>query len=76
MSRQLINKDYDHMLVTEIAAQSDLFRSYAQAAASLIDSEYPTEEIWLGTLSTGPSGTATQIKIVVTSDPEQFIDEA
>jgi len=75
MSHPLVNNDYDNMLVTEIADESVTFGGNVQEAISLIDDEYPTEEIWLGTLHTGPNKAVTQIKIVVTRDPEQFIDE-
>ncbi len=71
----LDNDDYNNMLVTEIADQSDLFSTYVQSAVAQIDSEFPTEEIWLGTLDTGKEKAHTQIKIVVTRDPKQFVDE-
>jgi hypothetical protein len=75
MAHPLENDDYNNMLVTDIANQSDLFSSYVQSAVTQIDSELPTEEIWLGTLYTGEEKAHTQIKIVVTRDPQHFVDE-
>ena len=75
MSHPLENPDYDEMLVTQMASQSELFSSYVRAAVSEIDADFPTEEIWLGTLSTGKDLAHTQIKIVVSRDPQQFLDE-
>ena len=39
------------------------------------DNEYKTNQLWLGTLALGEEKTHTQIKLVVTQEPSQTIDE-
>ncbi len=75
MPHPLTNPDYDEMLVTSMANESELFKSYLQSAIKDIDKAFPTEEIWLGTLNTKTSAFPLQVKLVVTCEEQHFIDE-
>ena len=75
MSHPLTNDDYNEMLLTSIANESELFKSYVQSAIEDIDRAYLTEEIWLGTLNSKTSAFPLQVKLVVTCDEQLFVDE-
>ena len=68
------NPEYESMPATTIAEESPTF-------AALADLEgvcYPSDEIgrrtWLGTIVDG-QGITRQVQLVITSAPEQFVDE-
>ncbi len=76
MKHDLKNPDYDfEFLVEQIAKESPTFKSYIQSALLDTDSEFPTNEIWLGTLKSGKDNSKTQIKLTVTQEHKHFIDE-
>ena len=77
MTHDLSNSEYgeDDFLVKQIAQESPLFNSYLQAALNDVDAEFPTEEIWLGTLQLGRGKIPTQIKLTISQDFKHFIDE-
>jgi hypothetical protein len=77
MAHNLKHPDYydDDFLIKQIAKESPLFNSYIQAALKETDSEYPTNQIWLGTLQLGKDKVATQINLTVTQEGKHFIDE-
>jgi len=68
------NPDYDGPQTMQLMAeQSDLFNAVLSGLVSDTDSDYPTNQAWLGTINI--NGKATQVKLVVTQEPEQLIDE-
>jgi len=77
MKNTLKNTDYDdqQFLVKQIAKESPLFNSYIQEALKDTDSDYPTNEIWLGTLKIGKGKVSTQVNLTITQDTKRFIDE-
>lgn len=77
MKNSLNNADYDDQvfLVKQIAKESPLFNSYIQQALKDTDNEFPTNEIWLGTLKLGKDKISTQVNLTITQDAKRFIDE-
>lgn len=77
MAHNLRNPEYDdqNFLIEQIAKESPLFSSYLQEALKDVDSEYPTSQIWLGTLQLGKNKIPTQINLTITQEAEHFIDE-
>ncbi len=77
MSHSLKNKEYDdqNFLVKQIAKESQLFNSYIQETLKDVDTDCPTNEIWLGTLALGKNKIPTQIKLTITQENKHFIDE-
>ena len=68
------NPDYDGPQTMQLMAkQSDLFNAVLSGLVFDTDSDYPTNQAWLGTIN--KNGKATQVKLVVTQEPEQLIDE-
>jgi len=75
VSNILINPDYDEQVMQQIANESETFRTLLTGLVKDTDKEYPTNEAWLGTLALGENKTHTQIKLVVTQEPSNTIDE-
>jgi len=78
MAHNLKNPDYyddNDFLIKQIAKESPLFNSYIQEALKDTDSDYPTTQIWLGTLQLGKDKAATQINLTITQEAKHFIDE-
>jgi len=77
MKNNLQNPEYDdqEFLLKQFAKESPLFNSYIQEALKDTDNEYPTNQIWLGTLQLGKEKTTTQINLTITQEPKKFIDE-
>ncbi|NRA69374.1 MAG: hypothetical protein HRU24_00025 [Gammaproteobacteria bacterium] len=74
MSHNLKNSEYDDdFMIKQIAMESTLFNRYVQDALREVDKQYPTTEIWLGTLRVG--GVETQINLTITQETRRFIDE-
>jgi len=69
------NKYEDSFLIKQIAKESPLFNSYIQQALKDTDRDYPTNQIWLGTLQLGKNKVVTQINLTITQEAEHFIDE-
>lgn len=76
MSHNLKNSEYDDdFLIKQIAKESPLFNAYIQQALKDTDHEFPTNQIWLGTLQLGKDKVSTQINLTITQEGSQFIDE-
>lgn len=71
----LENPDYDEQVMQQIAKESETFRILLEGLVSDTDINYPTSEAWLGTLALGSDKTRTQIKLVVTQETQNMIDE-
>lgn len=71
----LDNPDYDEQVMQQIASESETFRYLLHGLIKDTDKTYPTNEMWLGTLALGKEKTHTQVKLVVTQDPDKTIDE-
>ena len=71
----LDNPEYDEQVMQKIANESPTFKALLEGLVKDTDSEYPTNEAWLGTLALGKDKTHTQIKLVVTQEPNKTIDE-
>ena len=72
----LSNPEYDMtFFMQRIAEESPTFRKQLESLLKDTDKEFPTNELWLGSLNIGPSKTYTQIKLTVTQEQAQFIDE-
>lgn len=71
----LKNEEYDEQLMQQIAAESSTFNTMLVGLVVDTDNEYKTNQLWLGTLALGEEKTHTQIKLVVTQEPSQTIDE-
>ena len=67
------NPEYDEQTMQIIANESPTFTALLTGLVADTDNEYPTNEAWLGTLI--KDKTHTQIKLVVTQDPNKKIDE-
>lgn len=77
MAHNLKNSDYDdhNFLVEQIAKESPIFNSYIQGMLKDVDSKFPTNEVWLGTLQLGKEKVPTQIKLMISQESKHFIDE-
>ena len=78
MAHNLKHPDYyddNDFLIKQIAKESPLFNSYIQQALQDVDEEYPTNQIWLGTLQLGKDKVETQINLTITQEAKHFIDE-
>jgi len=74
MTKKLKNPDYDcDFLLNEVAIESPLFKANLVSLLEDIDQDNQTNEIWMGTLNV--EGKQTQVKLVVTQDSKNFIDE-
>lgn len=74
MISELRNPDYDSVFIMEeIATHSELFKGLLLGLVNDTNNEYPTNSAWLGTLNHNDQ--ITQIKLTVTQEPEQMIDE-
>ena len=71
----LSNPEYDEQVMQQIAKESETFRVLLEGMVKDTDSEYPTNQAWLGTLALGKDKTHTQVKLVVTQDINNTIDE-
>jgi hypothetical protein len=73
----LNNPEYDDevMLMLQIAKESETFRVLLEGMIKDTDSQYHTNQVWLGTLALGKDKTHTQVKLVVTQDINNTIDE-
>ena len=71
----LSNVDYDEQVMQKIASESPTFTALLEGLVKDTDNEYPTNEAWLGTLALGKDKTHTQVKLVVTQDINNTIDE-
>lgn len=71
----LDNPDYDEQVMQQIASESETFRYLLTGLVKDTDKKYPTSEMWLGTLALGKEKTHTQVKLVVTQEPDKKIDE-
>tara|TARA_R110002050_G_scaffold79646_6_gene170237 strand:+ start:370 stop:603 length:234 start_codon:yes stop_codon:yes gene_type:complete len=71
----LNNPEYDEQVMQQIASESETFRHLLEGMVKDTDSELPTNEAWLGTLSLGKKKAHTQIKLVVTQETKNLIDE-
>jgi hypothetical protein len=71
----LENSEYDEQAMQKIASESVLFKALLEGLVVDTSAEYPTNELWLGTLSLGREGIHTQVKLVVTQDINNKIDE-
>jgi hypothetical protein len=73
----LSNPEYDDevMIMLQIAKESETFRVLLEGMVRDTDSELPTNQAWLGTLALGNDKTHTQVKLVVTQDINNTIDE-
>jgi len=69
----LSNPDYDEQIMQKIANESATFRNNLIGLVKDTDNEHPTNEMWLGTLNI--NGKHTQVKIVVTQEIKNLIDE-
>lgn len=73
---QLDNPEYDgEFLMQRIAQESPTFKSYLAGLLKDTDSDFPTNEVWLGTLALGVNKVESQIKLTVTQESPLFIDE-
>ncbi len=76
MTKSLSNSGYeDTFLIKQIAKESPLFNNYIQQALKDTDSDFPTNQIWLGTLELGKNKVVTQINLTITQEAKLFIDE-
>ncbi len=76
MANSLSNTGYEEsFLIKQIAKESPLFNSYIQQALKDTDRDYPTNQIWLGTLQLGKNKVVTQINLTITQEAKHFIDE-
>jgi hypothetical protein len=67
---ELNNPDYDmKFIMQKIADESPTFKKELGWLLRDTDSEFPTNELWLGTLENK------QIKLVITQESKNFIDE-
>jgi len=74
MNQKLKNPDYDcDFLLNEVALESPLFKANLLSLLKDIDQDNQTDEIWMGTLNV--EGKETQVKLVITQEPKNFIDE-
>lgn len=75
MEDKLKNPDYDgDFLLNEVASQSPLFKQLLLSLIEDVESVGDIEEAaWLGTLKI--NGLESQIKLVVTQDSNNFVDE-
>lgn len=71
----LTNPEYDEQVMQQIASESDTFRVLLEGLVQDTDSELPTNEVWLGTLALGNEKKHTQVKLVVTQETKNLIDE-
>lgn len=71
----LDNPDYSEQVMQQIASESETFRIILEGLVKDIDNEYPTSEMWLGTLDKGVNSKHTQVKLVVTNEIDKLIDE-
>lgn len=71
----LTNPEYDEQVMQQIASESETFRILLEDMIQDTDSELPTNEAWLGTLALGNEKTHTQVKLVVTQETKNLIDE-
>ena len=71
----LNNPDYVEQVMQQIAKESETFRILLEGLVKDTGSEYPTNQAWLGTLALRNDKTHTQVKLVVTQDITQTIDE-
>jgi hypothetical protein len=69
------NPEYDEQVMQQIAKESETFRVLLAGLVKDTDKDYPTNQVWLGTLALGENKTHTQIKLVVTQEPSKTIDE-
>jgi len=69
------NPEYDEQVMQQIAKESKTFKAILESMVKDTDNQYPTNEIWLGTLALGKDKSHTQIKLVVTQESQHFIDE-
>jgi len=70
----LNNSDYDELQRIQIISnRSDLFKSILIGLLQDTDNDFKSNQAWLGTLNL--SGNTTQVKLVVTQEPNAFIDE-
>ncbi len=71
----LTNPEYDEQVMQQIANESETFRILLEGMVQDTDSELPTNDAWLGTLALGNEKTHTQVKLVVTQETKNLIDE-
>ncbi len=71
----LDNPEYDEQVMQKIASESPTFKALAEGLVTDTNDEYPTNEVWLGTLALGEENKHTQIKLVVTQEANNLIDE-
>jgi hypothetical protein len=69
------NPEYDEQVMQQIASESETFRALLAGLVKDTDKDYPTNQVWLGTLALGENKTHTQVKLVVTQEPSKTIDE-
>lgn len=69
----LNNPEYDEQLMQEIGEESAIFCNNLISLVKDVDNENPTSEMWLGTLNI--NGKHTQVKLVVTQETSNHIDE-
>lgn len=68
------NPEYDfEQLMELIAKESPTFASILEGLVKDTDDEYPTNETWLGTLK--KDGKPLQVKLAITQEQRNFIDE-
>jgi hypothetical protein len=70
-----LNPDYDEQVMQRIAEESETFRCLLQGLVDDTGNQYPTNQAWLGTLSLGENKVCTQVKLVVTQETVNLIDE-
>lgn len=74
MSTSAPYDDYPYGEIMEnIAKESETFRKIVNDLVNDTSPLHPTNEIWLGTLNV--HGQHTQVKVVVTQEPQHIIDE-
>ena len=69
----LSNPDYDEQVLQKMANESVIFRNNVTGLVKDTNNEHPTNEMWLGTLNI--DGKHTQVKLVVTQESSNHIDE-
>lgn len=73
---EFTNPEYeDDFLIKQIANESPTFKAYLLDLISDTDSEHKTNELWLGTLLLGENKSVTQIKLSVSQEIKNFVDE-
>ena len=69
----LSNPNYDmDFIMQKIADESPTFKKYLESLINDTDRDFPTNELWLGTLDLDST---TQMKLTVSQEPQHFIDE-